>query len=303
MKKYYVIVFALLIFFSCKKGKEYKTESGFKYILYNESKGPKAKVGDYLTIIMTYRNSVDSVLYDSRTNGNPLRFRLEKIPFHGSFEEGLTYMAIQDSATFFVPADSLYNYLYKSRGAEKIPQDKTAFIPGSLLKFDIKLLNIQTDAQAEEEIIMQMSELEKKERVDLAHYIDKNKINIQPDSSGYYLIIKSKGSGEPIDSGKMVIVEYEGRFLDNKVFDGTKKAGQPYRFISGAEHVIKGWELGMKNLKVGDKFTLLLPSKLAYGEEGLQDPNTGSFIVPPYTPLVFDIEIISVEDVPSASGR
>jgi FKBP-type peptidyl-prolyl cis-trans isomerase len=59
----------------------------------------------------------------------------------------------------------------------------------------------------------------------------------------------------------------------------------------------------MKKMHAGDKFTLILPSKLAYGEEGIQDPKNGSFIVPPYTPVVFDIEIVSVEETPSVSGN
>ena len=305
MKKNLLTVFVLIFLFSvsCKKGKEMKTESGFKYILYTESKGPKAQIGDYITMDMVYRNNKDSILFDSRLNGSPIRFRLEKIPFKGSFEDGITYLAANDSATFFVPADSLYNFLYTERGAEKTSQEETAFIPGSLLKFEIKLLKIQSEADAEEEMNVEFSRMEKQERVDLAHYIDAKKISVPPDDSGYYLIINETGKGAAIDSGKIITVEYEGRFLNDSVFDGTKKAGRPYRFLSGADHVILGWELAMKDLHEGDKFTLLVPSKLAYGEEGLQDPQNGTFLVPPYTPLVFDINIISVEDVPAVSGK
>ena len=97
-------------------------------------------------------------------------------------------------------------------------------------------------------------------------------------------------------------IEYEGKFTDGKVFDGTKKAGRPYTFVSGTHRVIKGWELAMKKLNAGDKFTLILPSKLGYGEEGIRNPRNGTFIVPPYKALVFDMSIISVEDVPAVSG-
>src|SRR5450432_508135 len=109
------IVFIMIVIFSCKRGKEMKTDSGFKYILYTESNGPKARIGNYITMTMVYKNNNDSVLFDSRSNGKPIRFRLEKIPFKGSFEDGLTYLSTNDSATFYVPADSLYNFLYKLR--------------------------------------------------------------------------------------------------------------------------------------------------------------------------------------------
>src|SRR5205085_909403 len=213
-----------------------------------------------ITMSMVYRNDKDSILFDSRKNGKPIRFRLEKIPFKGSFEDGLTYLSEKDSATFYVPADSLYNYLYKSRGKEHVSQNETGFIAGSLLKFDIKVEKIQNDVQAEEEMQMHLSSLEKKERADLAGYITRKKITVPRDSAGYYLIMHESGKGESIDSGKIVMVEYEGRFLNDSVFDGTNKAGHPYKFISGANHVNPGWEMVMKKMHAGDKFTLILPS-------------------------------------------
>ena len=250
----------LILFFSfflagCKKGKELKTSSGFKYVLYTESKGAKAKIGNYITMEMAYRNSNDSILFDSKRNGAPIRFRLEKIPFRGSFEEGLTYLAIGDSATFYVPADSLYNFLYKSHGAKMILQNETNFTPGSFLKFDIKLLNIQGDMEAEQEMLIELSNNRKKEKTDLAEFIKRKHLLVAPDSAGYYLIVREKGNGASIDSGKVVEIEYEGRFLNDSLFDGTKGADHPYRFISGAGHVILGWELALKKLHAGDKIT------------------------------------------------
>ena len=135
------------------------------------------------------------------------------------------------------------------------------------------------------------------------NYINRKKISVTPDSSGYYLLMQKVGSGPAIDSGRIVTVDYEGRFLNDSVFDGTKRAGRPYRFISGAHQVIPGWERAMKKLHGGDKFTLVLPSHLAYGEEGIKDPQTGNYIVGPLTPLVFEMEILSVEDVPPVSRK
>ena len=306
MKKYLLILLALLTIVSCstKKGKELKTISGFRYILYTESAGQKVKKGDYITLEMVYRNDKDSVIYDSRKANVPLRFELDRIPFLGSFEDGITNLSVNDSATFFVPSDSLYNYLFKNLSSpEKIPQKETAFTPHSFLKFEIKILNIQSpqDAEVEQEIIQ--STEEKNEEKLLNKFLYDNGIKEKPDSSGYVLIIKENGKGERVDSGKVITVQYEGRFLDGKIFDGTKKAGKDYQFLSGAHHVIKGWELAMKNLKAGDKIQLILPSRLAYGKEGIRNVKDATYIVPPNTPLVFDITILSVEEVPPVSGR
>ena len=306
MKKYLLIALSVITIVGCstKRGKELKTTSGFRYILYTESKNQKVKKGDYVTIEMVYRNDKDSIIYDSRKAKVPLRFELDRIPFLGSFEDGITNLSINDSATFFVPADSLYNYLYNNLSLhEHVPQKETAFTPQSYLKFEIKILNIQSpqDAEVEQEIIQ--STEEKNEEKILNKYLYDNGIKEKPDSSGYVLIIKEKGKGETVDSGKVITVQYEGRFLDGKVFDGTKKVGRDYHFLSGAHHVIKGWELAMKNLNAGDKVQLIVPSILAYGKEGIRNSKDGTYIVPPNTPLVFDITILSVEDVPAVSGN
>ncbi|MBL0103981.1 MAG: FKBP-type peptidyl-prolyl cis-trans isomerase [Bacteroidetes bacterium] len=303
MKKWLPAIILAIVVFACKeKGSELKTGSGYKYILYTKSTGPKVKLGDYITIEMVYKNSKDSILFDSRNANVPLRFQLDKIPFIGSLEDGLTNLAANDSATFFVPADSLYNYLYRGKGISSIAQNQTAFLEGTLIRFDVKVVKIQSYEEAELEIELKMSEKEKKERAALNKYLFDNGIKEKPDSSGYYMIIHEMGKGESVDSGKIVTVEYEGRFLDGKVFDGTKKAGHPYRFVSGAHHVILGWELAMKKLKTGSKVTLIVPSRLAYGEEGIRRPKDGTYIVPPYTSLIFDIEIVSAEDLPAVSG-
>lgn len=305
MKKIFSGIFILMIvfLFACTKGREMKTDSGFKYILYTESVGAKAEVGNYITMIMVYRNSKDSILFDSRENGQPIRFRLEKIPFRGSYEEGLTYLSEGDSATIFVPADSLFNYLYKSRGEENVTQEKTGLIQGSLLKFDLKVLKIQTEIEAEEEMQIEFSRMEKQERIDLNEYIHTNSITVKPDTSGYYLTFIEKGKGPSIDSGNVVTIDYEARLLNDSVYDGTKLTGNSYIFISGAEHVIAGWEMAFKKCNEGDKINLVVPSRLAYGEDGIRDPGNGTYIVPPYSSLVFDIEIKKVEVAPAVSRK
>jgi FKBP-type peptidyl-prolyl cis-trans isomerase FkpA len=283
---------------SCQKGKEMKTGSGFKYILYTESKGEKPKQGDYVTILMSYKNDKDSVMFDWKTAGQPVRFQLERIPFKGSFEDGLTYLSENDSATFFVPADSLYKTYYAQTGKS---QQETGFIPGTYMKFDIRLLKVQSPEQAEEEMMLKQIKEEKHENELIKAYIAKNNITVAADTSGYYLVIREKGKGEKVETGKVVAVEYKGKFLNDSIFDESK--GEPYKFIMGAHRVIPGWEKAMMNLNVGDKITLLVPSKLGYGIDGLRNPSTSEYAIAPNTPLVFDIELIAVEDVPAVSNK
>lgn len=296
------LAMALLFLAACQKGKERKTPSGFRYIEYKASPGNHAKLGDYVTLEMVYKTAKDSVLFDSRQNAMPMRFQLEKIPFQGSFEEGLTCLAAGDSATFFVPADSLFAYLIRKTG-QKVNQEETPFEKGSFLKFDIKLLKIQDIVEAEQEIAMQMSAREKKEKSSILDFLAKHAGDFQLDSAGYYFKVLKEGTGATADSGTTLIVKYTGKFLSGTVFGGTKQNSEPYRFVCGQRQVIPGLDLLGVKLRAGEKVTVLFPSRLAYGEEGLRNPDDGTFIVPPYSPLIFELEVLELQPAVSIAKK
>jgi FKBP-type peptidyl-prolyl cis-trans isomerase FklB len=101
-----------------------------------------------------------------------------------------------------------------------------------------------------------------------------------------YKVLKS-GTGaspKPTDSVK---VHYHGTLLDGTVFDSSVDRGEPVTF--GVGDVIPGWTEALQLMKVGDKWQLYIPSKLAYGER-----SAGPKISPNST-LIFDVELLSIE--------
>lgn len=300
---HFFMLSGLAFFTACtNSGTEKKTASGFTYRVYRNIDGPKPKVGDYVTIHLVNRTADDSVLYDSRKAGQPMRFRLERIPFEGSFEEGLTYLSPGDSATFYVPADSLYNYLYKSKGLT-VPQEKTSFKQGTRIRFDISLLRIEDYVTAEQEMLMRASRMEKAEQAALDHFVRIQGLDSVLQDGKYWLKMIEQGKGAFLDSGKVLVVEYTGSKLDGTVVDDNRKSGRPYRFLPGAQQVVPGWELAFKGKRIGDRFKFVLPSSLAYGPEGLSDPRTGTYLIEPYTPMVFDIRILAQENLEISAGK
>ncbi len=292
-----VLILSILLhgFTSCKKGKEHITESGLKYRLYTNSMGKRAKAGDYLTIEMVYKTAGDSILFDSRLNETPMRFKLEEIPFPGSYEEGLTYLSEGDSATFYVSSDSLYAS-YARTARNPVKQSETVFKSGSYMLFDVKLLRVQDYIEAEQEQLMQMSDAEKTEKDNLRKFLwDKDFYN-SPDSGVYYIKKIKEGSGPLVDTGKFVSVKYTAKFPDGRVFDYAGTPGKPFTFVSGAGQVIQGLDLALSNLREGDRAELVIPSRYAYGEEGLKDLKSGAEIIAPYSTLWYDIEVLSVGD-------
>lgn len=84
-----------------------------------------------------------------------------------------------------------------------------------------------------------------------------------------------------------VTVNYEGKLLDGTVFDSSIARGEPATFP--LNQVIPGWTEGLQLMKVGDKFKFVIPANLAYG------PNSPTPAIPPNSPLVFEVELLSIQ--------
>jgi FK506-binding nuclear protein len=89
-------------------------------------------------------------------------------------------------------------------------------------------------------------------------------------------------------AGKRVSMQYTGRLQSNgRVFDASR--GKAFSFRLGVGEVIKGWDLGIKNMRVGDARKLVIPPALAYGARGAPPD------IPPNAWLVFDVQLVSVQ--------
>jgi FKBP-type peptidyl-prolyl cis-trans isomerase len=99
-----------------------------------------------------------------------------------------------------------------------------------------------------------------------------------------------KGTGAQAENHKTVKVHYKGTFLNGRVFDSSYDRNEPIEFKLGERQVIPGWEEGIMYMNVGGKAKLILPSQIAYGESG-----AGGGIIPPFCPLVFEVELIEVK--------
>lgn len=118
-------------------------------------------------------------------------------------------------------------------------------------------------------------------------YLEENNITVSPTESGLYYIETEVGTGAQPQVEDIVTVHYTGKFLNGEVFDSSVDS-TPIEFLLGAGRVIKGWDEGIALMKEGGKATLIIPSDLAYGENG-------SNSIPGYSTLIFEVELIEVK--------
>ncbi len=121
---------------------------------------------------------------------------------------------------------------------------------------------------------------------------NKEKEGIKTLTSGVQYKVLASGKGafpKPTDTVK---VHYKGKLTDGKVFDGSYMGDAPTKRDKPAEFplngVIKGFKESLVKMKPGDKWTVYLPSELAYGERG-SPPTIG-----PHAVLIFDLELIEI---------
>lgn len=102
----------------------------------------------------------------------------------------------------------------------------------------------------------------------------------------YYKVIKEGNGQKPTDESA-VKVNYEGKNMEGQVFDSSYERKEPATLA--VAQVIKGWQEVLKAMSVGSTWECVIPYDLAYGEQGAGDK------IPAYSPLVFKVELISVE--------
>ncbi len=104
--------------------------------------------------------------------------------------------------------------------------------------------------------------------------------------SGLQYKVLTKGEGQVPTATQRVKVNYEGRLIDGTVFDSSYKRNEPTTFA--CNQVIKGWTEALTLMPVGSKWELYIPQELAYGER-----ESGK--IPPYSTLIFTVELLGIE--------
>ncbi|MCW7487679.1 FKBP-type peptidyl-prolyl cis-trans isomerase [Leptospira meyeri] len=110
---------------------------------------------------------------------------------------------------------------------------------------------------------------------------------IQSAEKDFQIIDLVVGKGEEAFSGSYVTVHYVGRLTNGTKFDSSRDRNRPFEFNLGAGEVVKGWDKGVKGMRVGGKRKLIIPPELGYGSKKVGN-------IPPDSTLIFEVELLKI---------
>ncbi|WP_426026376.1 FKBP-type peptidyl-prolyl cis-trans isomerase [Brevundimonas sp. TSRC1-1] len=134
-------------------------------------------------------------------------------------------------------------------------------------------------------------------KAEAAAFMEKNAgeegVETLPSGLQYRVVQAGPAGGVSPDRNDLVKVDYEGKLVDNSVFDSSFARGAPAVFTP--EEVVKGWTEALQKMRVGDEWLLYVPPELGYGERS-------SPKIPANSVLIFRLKLLDVAKVPGGGS-
>ena len=280
----------LFVFFFSLIACKHKNENTFSY----------NKIGYYYKLISFYNNTVlsnqnkviwldvcfatqsDSVFWDSYNNFNDNYFiKIDTLNPQFFLKNYLFKLNENDSACILINPKDFYLQHFNT---EKIPFFS---LKDSVVKIYFKVKQVLTLKEFNDrKINLASNEIKQIE----SYFKTIKDYELSIDSDGFYWLEKPDSSNKPEMKPKSIVkLSYEGSFLNGRIFE---KSPENFEIVYGIpDQIIKGLNYVIKRLKKGQNAKIILPSRLAFGENG-----SSNGIIAPYTPLIYNVNIIDIKN-------
>ena len=317
MKKSLVILFAATLgLAACNNYK--KAPGGTMYLIHKSGGGEKIQPGDIVKLNFIRKSEKDSIMNSTYDMEQPQVFPVAKKTYAGDMNDILTNFGEGDSATFKLNLDTM---------ALKTGQPKPVGTKDTYWVFTVKIEKVLHKPAGEADSTFQKkaqeffqkdyaASVEKRkssEEGKIKKYIADNNLKMTTTASGLQYVIEKPGDAQRPAPTDTLMINYTGKFTTKKsdgkanIFDTSVKkdaeaAGTynpavqyaPRPFLIG--RAIPGFDEALKMLGKGGKGTFIIPSRLGYGEAGMQPQ------IAPFSPLVFEVEVVDIKKPTGAAA-
>ena len=161
-----------------------------------------------------------------------------------------------------------------------------------LMKFNIEMAGFEREEM--QEASEEFQKLSRENKIKGQEFLDENKtkegVLVRRSNLQYKTIVI--GTGDIPDYNDEVTVHYSGYLIDGHKFDSSYDRGTPATFP--VQGVIPGWTEILQMMPVGSKWEVYIPYNLGYGESGVPGQEMGTFVIPPASVLIFEIELLGI---------
>lgn len=275
MKQFLIFLFILSPFlsFSFPKKKWNKTEDGIYYKIFSiDTTVDKPVYDDYIWMHLRKYSIKNKELFSTYVfdKENGVELQLKASNNKGEITRFFTKMHKGDSAIIKIPA----SYLDSNGKRKKYYTFRLNLI--SFKRFHVYLY--EKNQQYARQLIA--------DSLSIADYLFNNKLEgFIKDEDGIWYKRMELGVGSKIENFNTVKLHYKGKLVNGNEFDNSFNRNLPLEFIVNKRQVIDGLDKGILHFYKGDKGTIIIPSRLAYG-----DKEVGK--IPINSVLIFDIEIL-----------
>ncbi|MDZ7935177.1 MAG: FKBP-type peptidyl-prolyl cis-trans isomerase [Emticicia sp.] len=233
------------------------TGTGLFYSVDKSSTGANVKVGDEVSFHYTL-SLLNGTKFDStsKLKNEPAKLTYGASNIIAGLAEAISLLKEGESGTFLLPSVIAFG-----------TQSSTVVPANSNIRIDLEIIKLRSEDQIIDDYVVAI----------------KLPLTEKTSTGLRFLRTLEVPAGKQLVAGLTASVKYTGFFASTgKQFD----TGQ-LNVLLGSNSVVKGFEEGILKMKVGEKATLVFPSSLGYGPQG------SGAAIPPYSPLIFNIEIVS----------
>lgn len=278
------ILVLISVFAGCnRKRKAYQYSyhpSGYYYQLLSfEADSVVHHSNVVLWVAASFRTQSDSVFWDSYNNLNDHFYLENDSNIKGNFlKQHLSTSTVCDSVCLLIKPVDFFQQQFKTQSVPFFSKND------SVVKVNFKIKQVLS---RQEFIKIKQNLLEKEEAQIKRYFGTKAEMEAALDPLGFYWVDRSGTTvgKEPLKPGDLIAIAYQGEYLTGRFLE---KSPEKFEFTMGTpDQLLKGLNYVITRLKLGENAKIILPSRLAFGENG-----SSNGMVPPYTPLVYEIKIL-----------